>query len=376
MMYCTFTHMHPLRLFLQSRFGPLVNRLARRFSSRPDEARVHASLDRLLVLARKEKGKRIARVHAELTKARFIIFSDQHKGAKNGSDDFMPAEASYLGALEYYYGNGYTLISLGDEEELWENLPGAVRDNNPLTIASQQRFVDQDRFYKVFGNHDLYWHHDPLGWFQLKKMYGRPVPVYEAIWLQLQHNGQCLPVLLTHGHQGDGQSDGNWFSAWFVSRIWAPLQAYLGINPNTPAVHNQLKTLHNQFMYAWSNRPGHPILITGHTHQPVFASLTLLEKLYRQLETARQQGDQAAVTQLELAIRDRSHEAAPANLRFSHLQPVYFNTGCCCFADGDITGIEMADGKIRLVKWQGQEGAIRRDVLEECGLEGLKAGRE
>lgn len=361
--------MHPLRRFLQSLLGPLVNRLAQRFSSQPDEARVHASLDRLLALAREDNSKKIARIQAELNEARFIIFSDQHKGAKNGSDDFMPAEASYLGAVEYYYGNGYTLISLGDEEELWENLPGAVRENNPLTIASQQRFLDQDRFYKVFGNHDLYWHHDPLGWFQLKKMYGRAVPVYEAIWLQLQHNSQCLPLLLTHGHQGDGQSDGNWFSAWFVSRIWAPLQAYLGINPNTPAVHNQLKTLHNQFMYAWSSRPGHPILITGHTHQPVFASLTLLEKLYRQLEAARTAGDQSVIVQLENAIRERSQEAPPANLRFSTLHPHYFNSGCCCFSDGDITGIEIAEGMIRLVKWQTDNAVSERVVLEERSLE-------
>jgi hypothetical protein len=32
---------------------------------------------------------------------------------------------------------------------------------------------------------------------------------------------------MTHGHQGDLQSDGNWFSKWFVSSIWGPLQGYL-----------------------------------------------------------------------------------------------------------------------------------------------------
>lgn len=31
--------------------------------------------------------------------------------------------------------------------------------------------------------------------------------------------------------------------------------------------------------------------------------------------------------------------------------PSYFNTGCCRFEDGDITGIELAEGEIRLIKW-------------------------
>jgi hypothetical protein len=31
--------------------------------------------------------------------------------------------------------------------------------------------------------------------------------------------------------------------------------------------------------------------------------------------------------------------------------PCYFDTGCCSFADGDVTGLEIANGKIRLVRW-------------------------
>ena len=31
--------------------------------------------------------------------------------------------------------------------------------------------------------------------------------------------------------------------------------------------------------------------------------------------------------------------------------PAYFNTGCCAFPDGDITGLELVDGRIRLVRW-------------------------
>ena len=47
--------------------------------------------------------------------------------------------------------------------------------------------------------------------------------------------------------------------------------------------------------------------------------------------------------------------------------PSYFNSGCCCFDDGDITGIEVADGCIRLIRWKD-----KRDVLEEIRLSDLQ----
>ena len=78
------------------------------------------------------------------------------------------------------------------------------------------------------------------------------------------------------------QSDGNWFSKFFVTKIWAPLQALLRINPNTPAYDQELKTEHNRMMYEWAMQQTDLILITGHTHQPVFESLTHFERLQLQ----------------------------------------------------------------------------------------------
>ena len=53
------------------------------------------------------------------------------------------------------------------------------------------------------------------------------------------------------------------------------------------------------------------------------------------------------------------------------MKPSYFNTGCCCFSDGDITGIEIADGYIRLIKWSVVGGKTVRELLEEKELEEL-----
>ncbi|HRE53112.1 MAG TPA: metallophosphoesterase, partial [Flavitalea sp.] len=49
-------------------------------------------------------------------------------------------------------------------------------------------------------------------------------------------------------------------------------------------------------------------------------------------------------------------------------KPSYFNTGCCCFSDGDMTGIEIENGFIRLVKWKANGKAGTRAVLEESPL--------
>jgi hypothetical protein len=49
-------------------------------------------------------------------------------------------------------------------------------------------------------------------------------------------------------------------------------------------------------------------------------------------------------------------------------KPTYFNSGCCCLNDGDITGIEIADGNIRLIKWYDEEIQSKRKVLEEISF--------
>ena len=50
------------------------------------------------------------------------------------------------------------------------------------------------------------------------------------------------------------------------------------------------------------------------------------------------------------------------------MKPSYFNSGCCCFDDGTITGIEIAEGFIRLVKWSTVNGTSTRVVAEESAI--------
>jgi predicted phosphodiesterase len=330
------------------------------FSSRPDKKRIFSSLSGLLQHILRYPGKRGLIIPFKNGSESFIIFSDQHKGRKNGADDFALAEQNFLAALEFYASNNYWFINLGDSEELWENNIWQVKKHNKAAFEAEKKFILNKRYIKIFGNHDLYWDNDPLASWNLKDIYGKRIKVYEGVVLKTLTGHSPLTILLTHGHQGDAQSDGNWFSKFFVANIWAPMQSYLKINPNTPAYDEEMKTEHNHIMYEWAAQQQNLILITGHTHQPVFESLTHLERLYKQLQQATGNTEECAKLELEIKKRDKNFK--PDYPLIPDLKPSYFNSGCCCFSDGDCTGIEISDQSISLVKWSKENG---RELLEQ-----------
>ena len=124
-------------------------------------------------------------------------------------------------------------------------------------------------------------------------------------------------------------------------------------------------------MYDWSAAQKNVFLITGHTHQPVFESLTHIERLYRQLLFAQQVNDPAMVESLQKEIQTRKFEYTRVSPDYLLLKPTYFNCGCCCFSDGDITGIEIDEDCIRLIKWRTKDGVPQRIILEESAFEEL-----
>ena len=136
--------------------------------------------------------------------------------------------------------------------------------------------------------------------------------------------GETIDIFCTHGHQGDKMSDNNAVSTWIIAHIWAPIQRFLQVNINTPANDFTLRNKHNRLMYEWSSYNKDILLVTGHTHKPVFASGKYTGTAVHKINTAKP---------------------------VEEVKPCYFNTGCCCFSDGDITGIEISGGFIRLVKW-------------------------
>jgi predicted phosphodiesterase len=325
--------LHPL---LKKLLKKPITLLADRLSAAPDTQLVHKALDLLLEKTRLEESDAPNHLKINLENTRLAIISDQHKGCGDAADDFELARPAYQMALQHYLQNDFTLINNGDAEELWENKPAAVINYQKQVLVLENEFHQQGRYLRTFGNHDLEWKYQVPQKQFLQPVFGKELRVFEALLLHLEYQGQNFEIFITHGHQGDRQSDGNKFSSWAVAALWTPLQRYLNINVNTISASYDLANKHNRILYEWSSKQSNLLLITGHTHHPVFASLGKQEQ----------------------------HQ-------YSETVPTYFNSGCCCFEDGDITLLEIENGMIRLVKWGLIEGEIGRKVLVEEGLAAL-----
>jgi predicted phosphodiesterase len=360
------------RKFLQYLLKKPVTWLAETLSSAPKAAMVNRSLSRLLRAAQGARNKYCLKLPFDSTKDKFIIFSDQHKGIRDGVDDFRICEPNYLQALDHYFREGYHFISLGDSEELWKNTPAQVMGPaNAKCFEAESAFLRARRYYRVFGNHDLEWKYVFQRNLFLRPVFGKDLKVYEGLLLKTSRDQKDYSIFLAHGHQGDQRSDGNKFSMWVVAAIWTPIQRFLQISLNTPANNFELKDRHNIMMYQWSARHSNLVFISGHTHKPVFASLDHIDKITGQLLQAREQNDPVAVQKLEneLAVRQKKYPGkSEAN---TMAKPCYFNSGCCCFSDGDITGIEISGGMIRLVKWNELNGSSTKTILEEASLDNI-----
>jgi len=309
----------------------------------PKKEMVFTSLSELYSCCDDEKSNRVKVLEIDPVIDKFIVFSDQHKGNKSWADDFKTSETNYLAALTHYHKEGYTFINLGDSEELWKFKPDELLPANTTSFAAESAF-HPSRYIKTFGNHDLIWKNKLDVILLLKKYFEMPLPVYEGVILKIKGISRPLNIFLTHGHQGDMLSDNNAFSTWIVAHIWMPLQRYLRININAPSKDFSLRNNHNKLMHQWGIQQKGLILVTGHTHVPVFGSGRYFDHPANKIDT---------------------------NMPQALERPVYFNTGCCCFDDGDITGIEISGGSIRLIKWYDEEISSKKITLEEISLEDL-----
>lgn len=356
-----------MRKLLQKIFKKPITWLANRFSSSPVRKKVFGSLSQLFEnITLNKKGGSV--LPFDMDKGKFVIFSDQHKGGKDMADDFRNAEPNYLAALQYYYSNEFIFINLGDSEELWENTPTSVIDKNRISLLEEAKFLVANRYHRIYGNHDLEWKYAIQQTMYLKPIFGDKLSVCEGMVLQTNYNNKTYSIFLTHGHQGDQKSDGNAFSTWVVAALWTPIQRFFEISIDTISDSFELVDKHNIMMYEWSATQKDLIFISGHTHKPVFASLDHIERLAKQLEKAQANGDTRQVEYLQSELEKRKTEYTGKKIVRTMAQPTYFNSGCCCFNDGDITGIEIADGFIRLVKWETIEKESTRKVLEESPL--------
>lgn len=253
--------------------------------------------------------------------SKYILFSDCHRGTGSANDNFLKNEFLYLAALNYYFQRNFTYLELGDGDELWENRSiRRIKEAHQRTFELLSRYYANGRMYAVHGNHDIvkqnpkYLKKHFHSYFCSQRMCEFPlfpdITFYSGIILQ--DSLRKKDIYLTHGHQSDLLNSTLWpLSRFLVRYVWKPLER-LGIpDPTSAAKNNKRKKESEQVLADWARKNRH-ILIAGHTHHPMTGSAS-----------------------------------SP-----------YFNTGSCVSPDS-ITGIEIEDRRITLVKWSI---SARRDL--------------
>ena len=166
-------------------------------------------------------------------------------------------------------------------------------------------------------------------------------------------------LFLVHGHQGTLWSERyRDLSIPFLRYIFRPLQRFLRFKWTTPSNNFKLKKEHEQAMYSWADSANGPVLIAGHTHHPVWVGLSYEQALEEQERFEQRTRDETEQRWIEQEIGGR--------VELPGEKPCYFNTGCCSFSDGSITGIEIEDGEIRLIRWRSSsqpDSAPARKIL-------------
>ena len=179
-----------MKKFLQFIFRKPIAWLAEKLSSSPREPLVFSTLTKLLEDVQKKNSSRGYMKEFDFTKDRFIIFSDEHKGNRDGADDFKEAENDYLAALNYYYEQGFHFINLGDCEELWKYQPDEVIKKNQSCLEAEKKFFLEDRYCRIFGNHDLEWKYILQRNLYLRPAFGKKLKVYEGHLLKTTYRGE------------------------------------------------------------------------------------------------------------------------------------------------------------------------------------------
>lgn len=245
--------------------------------------------------------------------SKYVIFSDCHRGIGSENDNFLKNEFIYLAALRYYFPKEFTYLELGDGDELWENRSlECIKNMHPDTFRIISRYYHNNRFYAVYGNHDIVKKNPAFSQKYFSTYYCDHSMCHQPLFPHICfHSGIILEdkegkkdIYLTHGHQADILNSTLWpLSRFLVRYVWKPLET-IGIpDPTSAAKNNTKKKKSEKNLTFWAKQNNH-ILITGHTHRPMLGT-----------------------------------PKSP-----------YFNTGSCVSPAG-ITCIEIENRCLSLVKW-------------------------
>jgi len=292
---------------------------------------------------------------------KIAILSDWHLGDGGPNDDFKKNAAVMLEALEgYYEPRGWTLILNGDIEEWLRADPAAIRRAWAPVFACLDRFRAAGRLVRLIGNHEIGPGLD---------RWARRLAPFDGEALKLEWEGRIL--FLFHGHQAGAVNSGrfNGLIGWSL-RVFANT---LRIGNPSVSNDNRKKIKLEKTVYDFS-QGRRALSIIGHTHRPLFESLSRreasayhLERLCRRWAKVadapgaedRRRALQAAVERYRHRGPEKTGELHLTDLVYGDVViPCLFNSGCAVGKRG-FTALEIKAGKMALSFWSDEERSRR-----------------
>jgi UDP-2,3-diacylglucosamine pyrophosphatase LpxH len=281
---------------------------------------------------------------------KIIIFSDLHLGDGSKNDDFSRNARLFETVLrEYYLEKEFSLILNGDIEELQKFRLSVIVKKWCTVYELFSDFWAGPGLIKIVGNHD-------------SELCLETVPpewggIYHSFRL---HYGKH-DIFLFHGHQASKYFQRyNKLAGWLLKFIVRPLRI-----KNISVSHSSKKQYKTERrVYDFSSR-NKIVSIIGHTHRPLFESLSKADSLKYKIEHyLRRYSGSARVEKERIGNHIRRLKRELSSVYASHpeyglrsslynreiIVPSLFNSGCVIGKRG-ITGIEIREGKIALVHW-------------------------
>ncbi len=293
---------------------------------------------------------------------KLVIFSDLHIGNRTRRDDFKKNATLFSFVLKHCYLAGdYTLVLNGDVEELLKFPIRKIARKWRHIYNMFGEFEKRGRLYKIIGNHD----------------YLAPfIPDYPCR-AQLRHalrlNYKSNPIFIFHGHQASNMIEK--YNEWF-GHVLRFIAKPIGLKNASTAYNSKRKYRVEKQVYQFGvdNRI---VCIIGHTHRPLFDSLSkedmLKYKIEQLIHIYPQAEDKAAIEteirQLKKALQKLvEEEPKDRNSLYNKVivNPVLFNSGCVIGKRG-MTAIEIENGEIRLVYWFNKRKKQKKIKIFEEG---------
>ncbi len=279
---------------------------------------------------------------------RWVIFSDLHLGNGGRNDDFKANAGLFTTVLRDYYLAGRSgLILNGDIEELQRFSIESIKRHWDEVYRLFAEFDRAGALYRLVGNHDLLLAWDPA----------TAHLVREALRFRYQDD----EIFIFHGHQTK--------KAYAKPNLWIYLTLRYLANPlriqNVSVSQDSTKQFRTeQRVYRFASKQK-LLTIIGHTHRPLFESMSKLDTIkfrvehlcraYVEASAAGKEQIEASIleyrSELERLSRRKNSSATISSLYNADLVvPCMFNSGAVVGKHG-ITCLELGDGDITLVHW-------------------------